>query len=353
MGRGKVRMELINNEKKRKRAFILRKDCTFKKAFELATLCDVNVSMIYIFCVQESPDIFKQGFLVLLTILIKCLQRNERVLSFRSWDFETLHPSYNPQDSILSKSKKLDGRDSLRMPLNTPNPLTLMTCIDQNNNSFGSDHGVESSEPSNATAANRYKPLMLMGQNLLGHDSDSMAYTMTKLLITQQLSGWCQFTAKFLPEKKIILKENLLSRRKISWKDPTRFGFMGKHSVGELKDLRFGLGLKINQVKARIEFLKSKKSSKIDHNSINSFGSDHGVESSGSSNANVDNIYQLIFYSTRYCLVENLLCHESNSMALAMRKDDDNSLYDSAIEPEVVQQLEQPQIMNLLSCFRP
>ncbi|GJS98850.1 hypothetical protein Tco_1383836 [Tanacetum coccineum] len=55
-----------------------------------------------------------------------------------------------------------------------------MTCIDQNNNSFGSDHGVESSEPSNATAANRYKPLMLMGQNLLGHDSDSMAYTMTK-----------------------------------------------------------------------------------------------------------------------------------------------------------------------------
>ncbi|GKA91784.1 hypothetical protein Tco_0813709 [Tanacetum coccineum] len=26
----------------------------------------------------------------------------------------------------------------------------------------------------------RYKPLMLMGQNLLGHDSDSMASTMTK-----------------------------------------------------------------------------------------------------------------------------------------------------------------------------
>ncbi|GKB54518.1 hypothetical protein Tco_0905271 [Tanacetum coccineum] len=67
-----------------------------------------------------------------------------------------------------------------------------------------------------------------------------------------------------LSKKKITLKENLLSRRKISWKDPTRFGFMGKHSVGELKDLRFGLGLKINQVKARIEFLKSKKSSKVE-----------------------------------------------------------------------------------------
>ncbi|GKB38146.1 hypothetical protein Tco_0883088 [Tanacetum coccineum] len=55
-----------------------------------------------------------------------------------------------------------------------------MTCIDNNNNSFGSDHGVESSESSNATAANGYEPLMLIGQNLLDHDSDSMASTMTK-----------------------------------------------------------------------------------------------------------------------------------------------------------------------------
>ncbi|GJS66583.1 hypothetical protein Tco_0681147 [Tanacetum coccineum] len=109
---------------------------------------------------------------------------------------------------------------------------------------------------------------------------------------------------------------------------------MDKHSVGELKELRIGLGLKINQVKARIEFLKSMKSSKvkkldgrdllkmppnthnlitimasIDHNNINSFGSDHGVESFGSSNENVEN-------------------GSSNSMASAMSKDDDNSLYD-------------------------
>ncbi|GKD24603.1 hypothetical protein Tco_1230817, partial [Tanacetum coccineum] len=45
---------------------------------------------------------------------------------------------------------------------------------------FGSDHGVESSESSNATAANGYEPLMLIGQNLLDHDSDLMASTMTK-----------------------------------------------------------------------------------------------------------------------------------------------------------------------------
>nr|GEW68953.1 transcription factor, MADS-box [Tanacetum cinerariifolium] len=41
-------------------------------------------------------------------------------------------------------------------------------------------------------------------------------------------------------------------------KSPTRFGFMDKYSVGELKGLSFWLGLKIIQVKARIEFLKSK-----------------------------------------------------------------------------------------------
>ena len=50
---------------------------------------------------------------------------------------------------------------------------------------------------------------------------------------------------------------------------------------------------------------------------------------------------------------QNLLGHESNSMASTMSKDDDNSFSDDAIEPEVVQQLEQPQIMDLLSCFRP
>nr|GEY22865.1 transcription factor, MADS-box [Tanacetum cinerariifolium] len=43
MGRWKVPMELINDEKKRKLAFIRRKECSLKKARELATLCDVNI----------------------------------------------------------------------------------------------------------------------------------------------------------------------------------------------------------------------------------------------------------------------------------------------------------------------
>ncbi|GJT77682.1 transcription factor, MADS-box [Tanacetum coccineum] len=231
MGRGKVRMELINNEKKRKRAFIIRKDCTFKKAFELATLCDVNVSMIISSDDQESPEIFPQDPCI-INDMINVYKRNRvngKIKSYGLLEFckdgkdniegelaktkkDNLEEVSNevrfhgqvtqsfflaPEIEGLSfrlglkinqvksrikflKSKKLDGRDSLRMPLNTPNPVTIMTCIDQNNNSFGSDHGVKSSEPSNATAANRYKPLMLMGQNLLGHDSDSMASTMTK-----------------------------------------------------------------------------------------------------------------------------------------------------------------------------
>ncbi|GJY87540.1 transcription factor, MADS-box [Tanacetum coccineum] len=227
MGRGKVRMELINNEKKRKRAFIIRKDCTFKKAFELATLCDVNVSMIISSDDQESPEIFPQDPCI-INDMINVYKRNRvngKIKSYGLLEFckdgkdniegelaktkkDNLEGKYPTRFGFMDKysvgelkglsfrlglkinqvksrikflkSKKLDGRDSLRMPLNTPNPLTIMTCVDQNNNSFGSDHGVKSSEPSNATAANRYKPLMLMGQNLLGHDSDSMASTMTK-----------------------------------------------------------------------------------------------------------------------------------------------------------------------------
>lgn len=51
-------MELINDSKKRKLVFIRRKDFIFKKARELATLCDVNVSMIVSSADQESPEIF-------------------------------------------------------------------------------------------------------------------------------------------------------------------------------------------------------------------------------------------------------------------------------------------------------
>nr|GEW12035.1 transcription factor, MADS-box [Tanacetum cinerariifolium] len=72
------------------------------------------------------------------------------------------------------------------------------------------------------------------------------------------------------------------------------------------------------------------------------------VWSFGSSNATADHGYKPVML-----MGQNLLGHESNSITSAMSKDDDNSLYDGAIELEVVQQLEQPQIMDSLSCFRP
>nr|GEW12038.1 transcription factor, MADS-box [Tanacetum cinerariifolium] len=226
MGQWKVAMELINDEKKRKLTFIRRKECTFKKARELATLCDVNVSMIISSDNQESPEIFPQDPRI-LNYMINVYKRNRvngKIRSYGLLDFckdgkdniegelakmkkENMEGKYPTRFGFMdkysvgelkglsfrfglkikqvkarieflkksSKFKKLDGRDSLKMPLNAPIPIT-----DENNNCFGSDHGVESSESSNATAANGYKPLMLMGQNLLGHDSDSMASTMTK-----------------------------------------------------------------------------------------------------------------------------------------------------------------------------
>ncbi|KAI3751352.1 hypothetical protein L2E82_22435 [Cichorium intybus] len=54
MGRSKVPMERINNDKKRNLTFKTRKHGIIKKALELTTLCDVNVSMIICTDHQES-----------------------------------------------------------------------------------------------------------------------------------------------------------------------------------------------------------------------------------------------------------------------------------------------------------
>ncbi|KAL7582480.1 hypothetical protein Lser_V15G44236 [Lactuca serriola] len=57
MGRWKVPMEHINNSKKRNLTFQTRKNGIIKKALELSTLCDVNVSMI-IRTDHQEPEIF-------------------------------------------------------------------------------------------------------------------------------------------------------------------------------------------------------------------------------------------------------------------------------------------------------
>ncbi|KAJ0577683.1 putative transcription factor MADS-type1 family [Helianthus annuus] len=59
MGRAKIAMEPIQNDKKRKITFNTRKQGLVKKARELATLCDVDVSMIISTDDQEiTPQIF-------------------------------------------------------------------------------------------------------------------------------------------------------------------------------------------------------------------------------------------------------------------------------------------------------
>ncbi|XP_076900664.1 MADS-box protein CMB2-like [Bidens hawaiensis] len=58
MGRAKIPMEPITNPKKRKTTFNSRNNGMIKKARELATLCDVKISMIVFTDDQETPQIF-------------------------------------------------------------------------------------------------------------------------------------------------------------------------------------------------------------------------------------------------------------------------------------------------------
>ncbi|XP_076941484.1 agamous-like MADS-box protein MADS3 [Bidens hawaiensis] len=61
MGRAKIPMEPITNPRKRKTTFNSRNNGMIKKARELATLCDVKVSMIIFTEDQETPQIFPPG----------------------------------------------------------------------------------------------------------------------------------------------------------------------------------------------------------------------------------------------------------------------------------------------------
>ncbi|KAJ0547519.1 putative transcription factor MADS-type1 family [Helianthus annuus] len=56
MGRAKIAMEPITSDKKRKLTFNMRKQGLIKKAHDLATLCDVDVSMIISTNDQETPQ---------------------------------------------------------------------------------------------------------------------------------------------------------------------------------------------------------------------------------------------------------------------------------------------------------
>nr|GEX54966.1 transcription factor, MADS-box [Tanacetum cinerariifolium] len=107
-----VPMELINDEKKRKLAFIRRKEGSLKKARELATLCDVNVSMIISFDYQKSPGNFPQDPRI-LNDMINVYKRNRVNGKIRSYGL--LEFCKDGKDNInveLAKTKKgnLEGK---------------------------------------------------------------------------------------------------------------------------------------------------------------------------------------------------------------------------------------------------
>lgn len=207
MGRVKIPMEPINDSKKRKITFARRKEGLIKKARELSTLCDVNVSMIICFDHQESPEIFPQDPAKLNEMIngykTKCVSDPGKIKSYSLGDY--LKDRKNKTEDELAKVKKrnleaklptsfeiLDnsseeqlrdiayGLDEVKtnMPLLNCNPITTMTHFDYNyndNTSIVSDHDVESSGSSNSTNVdNGYYPIVPMDQIFFGTDQRLM-----------------------------------------------------------------------------------------------------------------------------------------------------------------------------------
>lgn len=194
----------------------------------------------------------------------------------------------------------------------------------------------------------------------------------------------------FCKDRKKKIEEELKKAKKenLEAKYPSWFDSLDKSSLSELNDLSSTLGTKIKEVRTKIDLLKLTKTSKIpildtqlslmipqsnpnpitmmtpiddDNNNDdnnNSFGSDNHVESRRSSNTNVDNGYHPVM------LMGQVLCsydpdkrfmQSSDSKSLTTTSEDDDGSYDgvnSGLQPEVQQQLEQPQCKDLLSCFR-
>ncbi|GJS01564.1 transcription factor, MADS-box [Tanacetum coccineum] len=181
---GRVNMQLINDVKKRRISFLRRKEGLIKKARELSTLCDVNVSMIICSDHQQGPEIFPQDR-VKLNNLINAY-KSKRVSDPRkiksnleakfptSFEFlddssqEKLRDFANELGMKIKqvKTKKMSNMQNLglegllKMPLLNPNPITTMTHFDYNNTSIMSDSHVESSiGSSNTNVDNGFYPI--------------------------------------------------------------------------------------------------------------------------------------------------------------------------------------------------
>ncbi|GKD47269.1 transcription factor, MADS-box [Tanacetum coccineum] len=194
---GRVNMQLINDVKKRRISFLRRKEGLIKKARELSTLCDVNVSMIICSDHQQGPEIFPQDRVKLNNLInaykSKRISDPRKIKSYDLCDFfkerknkiedelameflydysqEKLRDFANELGMKIKqvKTKKMSNMQNLglegllKMPLLNPNPITTMTHFDYNNNdntSIMSDSHVEYSiGSSNTNVDNGFYPI--------------------------------------------------------------------------------------------------------------------------------------------------------------------------------------------------
>lgn len=192
----------------------------------------------------------------------------------------------------------------------------------------------------------------------------------------------------FCKDRKNKIEEELKKAKKenLEAKYPTWFDSLDKSSLSELNDLSSALGTKINEVRTKIHLLKLTKTSKIpnldaqvslmmpqsnpnpitmmtpidynNNNNNNSFSSDDHVESCRSSNTNVDGGYypvMLMGRDIRSYDHDQRFMQSLDSKSLATTTEDNGGSYDgvnSGLQPKVLQPLEQPQCMDMLSRFR-
>ncbi|KAI3707332.1 hypothetical protein L6452_25755 [Arctium lappa] len=100
MGRAKVVMEAIKDDKKRNITFQRRKENIIKKALELTTLCDVNVSIILSTDQDQKPQIFPQDSHKLDTLID--LYRRKRTGTIGS------NCSSNVSDFFINRKIKIE-----------------------------------------------------------------------------------------------------------------------------------------------------------------------------------------------------------------------------------------------------
>nr|GEU80566.1 transcription factor, MADS-box [Tanacetum cinerariifolium] len=216
MGQAKILKQPINDVKKRRITFLRRKEGLIKKARELSTLCDVNVSMIICSDHQQGPEIFPQDPVILSGMInaykTKRVSDPRKIKSYGLCDFfkerknkiedelarekkrnlEAKFPTSfefldnssqeqlrdfakepgmkieQVQTKKMSKMQNLGLQGLLKMPVVNPNPMTTMTRFDYNNNdntSIMSDSHVESSRSSITNVDKGFYPIMPMGQN--------------------------------------------------------------------------------------------------------------------------------------------------------------------------------------------